>query len=61
QFRKSLFVVKDVMAGEKFTTKNVRSIRPGQGLAPKHYHEVIDRQAAINIDRGTPLEWNLIK
>ncbi len=60
QFRKSLFVVKDVMAGEKFTTKNVRSIRPGQGLAPKYFAKIIGQVAVTDIERGTPLSYNLI-
>jgi N-acetylneuraminate synthase len=59
-FRRSLFVVKDVKAGELFTTENVRSIRPGHGLAPKYLPEVLGRAATADISRGTPLSWNLI-
>ncbi len=58
---RSLFVVKDIKAGEKFTEENVRSIRPGYGLPPKHYNEIINREAIINIKRGTPLGWGLVK
>jgi len=59
-FRRSLFVVRDVKAGETFTSENVRSIRPGQGLAPKHLNLVLGRRAARDIARGTPLTFNLI-
>ncbi len=58
-FRRSLFAVEDVKAGEPFTSRNVRSIRPGYGLAPKHIAAVICRKAACDIKRGTPLKWDL--
>ena len=56
-FRRSLFVVKPMAAGETFTAEHVRSIRPGQGLHPRYLAEVIGRRAAAAIDRGTPLAW----
>lgn len=59
-FRRSLFVVEDVRAGEAFTEKNVRSIRPGAGMLPKHLGEVLGRRAAKDVERGTPLSWELI-
>ena len=59
-FRRSLFVVRDVAAGEELTTDNVRSIRPADGLAPKHLSTVLGRRAARRISRGTPLSWDLI-
>lgn len=59
-FRRSLFVVQDMKAGEVFSEKNVRSIRPGQGLAPKHLPEVLGRKAARGIERGTPLAWDMV-
>lgn len=60
QFRRSLFVVADLRAGEVFTPENVRSIRPAHGLHPRHYEEILGRRAARDIPRGTPLSWELI-
>lgn len=54
-FRRSLYVVENIKAGEVFTEGNVRSIRPGYGLAPKHLPHVLDRQAVRALNRGTPL------
>ncbi|OGG53709.1 pseudaminic acid synthase [Candidatus Kaiserbacteria bacterium RIFCSPHIGHO2_01_FULL_53_29] len=54
-FRKSLFVVKDIRKGERFTPENVRSIRPGNGLAPKWYRTVLGKRAASDLKRATPL------
>ncbi len=59
-FRRSLFVVQDVKRGAPFTADNVRSIRPGHGLHTRHLSEVLGRQAACDIERGTPLSWELV-
>ena len=59
-FRRSLFVVQDMKAGEVFTTENVRSIRPGHGLHIRHLQEVLRHCAARDIERGTPLAWDLV-
>lgn len=59
--RRSLFVVEDVQEGERFTEENVRSIRPGHGLAPKHLDTVLGNTAAENLSRGTPLEWTYVR
>jgi pseudaminic acid synthase len=58
--RRSLFVVADVAAGEPFTRANVRAIRPGLGLAPKHLGSVLGRRALGPVKRGTPLSWELL-
>lgn len=60
QFRRSLYVVRDIRAGEPFTRENVRSIRPGFGLAPKHMEEVLGKSASRDVERGTPLTWDLL-
>jgi pseudaminic acid synthase len=59
-FRRSLFVVKDIEVGEEFTEENVRSIRPGYGLPPKYLPIILGRCAAQRIERGTPMDWDLI-
>ena len=59
--RRSLYIVKDIEKGEKLTTHNVRSIRPGGGLKPKYYDEILGKVANVNIGRGTPLRWENIK
>ena len=59
-FRRSLFVVKDIAAGEIFSEENVRSIRPGHGLPPKYINEVLGRRSTRDIMRGTPLTADLL-
>jgi N-acetylneuraminate synthase len=56
-FRRSLFVVKDMKAGQIFSEDNVRSIRPGHGLHPKFITNILGRKGARDISRGTPLNW----
>ena len=59
-FRRSLYAVRPVDAGEAFTTENVRSIRPGHGLAPKHLPAVLGRRATRAVEAGEPLSWDLV-
>lgn len=59
-FRRSLFAVRDIAQGEALTSDNVRSIRPGHGLAPKHLPQVLTMRAATAIARGTPVSWDLL-
>lgn len=59
-FRRSLFAIKNIVAGEKFTNENVRSIRPGTGLQPKNLDVVLGKTAKENIAAGTPLSFDLI-
>lgn len=61
QFSRSLFVVKNVKAGEKITPENVRSIRPGFGLHPKYLSEIIGKEFKEDFKKGTPMNSNLIK
>jgi len=59
-FRRSIYVVRDIAKGEELTCQNVRSIRPGYGLPPKHLPEVLGRRAARDLKRGEPLDWDSI-
>ncbi len=60
-FAKSLFFVKDIKAGEMITEDNMKAIRPGDGLHPKYYNDLIGRKVAVDIKLGTPVDWNFIK
>lgn len=59
--RRSLFAVEEIRSGERFTERNVRSIRPGHGLPPKHLPEVLGLRAGVDIARGTPLSWDHVE
>jgi N-acetylneuraminate synthase len=61
QFRRSLYVVQDLKIGDVLTPENVRAIRPGLGLAPKFLDDVLGRRAAVDIARGTPLAWDILR
>ncbi|MBF0233097.1 MAG: pseudaminic acid synthase [Desulfamplus sp.] len=59
-FRRSLFVVRDMAAGEVFTPENLRSIRPGKGLSPKYYNHLIGNKIKKDASAGTPVSWDLL-
>ena len=59
-FRRSLFVVKDIEKAEAFTPENIRCIRPGLGLHPRHYDAIMGKKATTALTRGTPLAWEMI-
>lgn len=60
QFRRSLYIVEDMKAGDTITEKNMRSIRPGLGLAPRYYDVVIGKTVRKDIQAGTPVSWDII-
>lgn len=59
-FRRSLYVVRDMKAGETFGRENLRAIRPGRGLAPKYLDVLLGKTAGCDIPRGTPMSWDLL-
>lgn len=59
-FRRTIYAVADIAAGERLTPLNIRCIRPGAGLPPRYYDLVLGRVARTTIPRGTPLSWELI-
>lgn len=58
---RSLFVVNDMKAGDEFTEENVKSIRPGYGLHTMYYADILGKHAAVDIERGTPMAWELME
>ena len=60
QFRRSLYIAKNMKAGEQLTAENLRSVRPGMGLAPKFYDDLLGRHVATDVLAGTPVDWALI-
>jgi N-acetylneuraminate synthase len=59
-YKRSIYVVKDIKAGEILTTDNIRIIRPGLGLQPKYFDLVIGKKAKVAIKRGTALSFDLL-
>jgi pseudaminic acid synthase len=59
-FRRSLYVVRDLKAGDVLTSENLRAIRPGLGLPPKFLHQVLGKRVSRNAARGTPFDWSLV-
>lgn len=59
-FRRSIYIAEDVQAGEVLTEKNLRIVRPGHGLAPKHYDMLIGRRASRDLKAGTPATWDVV-
>jgi pseudaminic acid synthase len=59
-FRRSIYVAKDLKAGEVLTEENLRCVRPGLGLPPKHYEEILGRKVKREVKRGTPMSWELL-
>lgn len=61
QFRRSLYITQDIKEGDVLTELNVRAIRPGFGLAPQHLKEVLGTKVKVDVERGTPLTWDMLR
>ncbi len=61
RFSRSLYVAEAVKKGELFTEKNIRSVRPGFGLHPKYFSQILGKRAVKDLDKGTPLSWEMIQ
>ena len=59
-FRRSLYVVQPMRVGDRLSSENIRSIRPGFGLKPKHYEDLIGRRVNQDVEAGTPISWDLV-
>ena len=59
-FRRSVFCIRDLKKGETLTEENIKIIRPGYGLKPKYFQEVLGQTALRDIKRGTPLQMDMI-
>ena len=60
KFRRSLYIVNDIKAGEKLSKSNLRRIRPGYGIEPKFYEKVLEKRVKIDLKSGTALSWEMI-
>ena len=61
KFRRSIYVVRDIDSGEVLTKENIRSIRPGYGLPPKYFNELIGKRVKSRVEKGTPLDWDMLE
>jgi N-acetylneuraminate synthase len=60
QFRRSIYVAEDMEAGDVFTAQNLRIVRPGAGLAPRHFEQLIGRRVSRDVKRGEPAAWDML-
>jgi N-acetylneuraminate synthase len=60
-FRRSLYVAQDMKAGDLLTPENLRRIRPGHGLSPKYYDLILGKQVNQDLEKGTPLSWDIVE
>lgn len=61
KFRRSLYIIEDMKVGEVLSEKNLRAIRPGYGLPPKHYEDLLGKKVVKDVKKGTPVSWELVE
>ena len=61
KYRRSLYIAKNITAGEALTSKNLRAVRPGYGLETKYLEELLGQTVVKDVCKGTPMSWDLIK
>ena len=59
-YRRSFYIAIDMETSEEFTVENIRIIRPGKGLVPKYYEQILGRRVTRKVQKGTALEWRLV-
>ena len=60
-YRRSVFAVKDISKGEKFTKQNIRRIRPGHGVPPIYYQKIINKKSPVKLKIGEPINFKILK
>ena len=60
-FRRSIYFVRDLPAGSVIGSEDIRRIRPGMGLAPKHFKELLGKSLKVAVQRGMPTNWDVFK
>ena len=60
-FRRSIYFIRDIKKGSVITKKDIKRIRPGFGLKPKYFDEILGRTLSVDVDAGTAVTWDLIE
>lgn len=60
-FKRSIYISDDIKKGDVFSENNIKVIRPGIGLEPKYYDQILGKKAETDIKKGTPMDWNMVK
>jgi len=59
-YRRSLYISQNIKKGDLLTPENLRTIRPGLGLAPKHYDILLGKTVNQDVNKGTPMSWDIL-
>ena len=60
-FRRSIFAIKNIKKGEKFTKENIKVVRPGYGLEPKYFNKILNKRSLINVQKNEPLKAAILR